>query len=252
MTYNVCWEALEAKKGGVNMTLCKVNNINNCKNNIHKIINKRLNNNYDFICLQEINKSQWISLSENMKLDNYNIIIKEIYPAGIITIYKNNYKILKKYSGTLIKSEKDKRPFMILIFDNNTILINLHMPHKLQDTSIEILYNKLKKCKKYTNKNPLLILCGDFNNKNPNNINNFKNLSKLFNTTLMNEPTIINTCCVPLLDNKKYNLSYDHIFISSNAKYNKYETLPDNEKSKYMSDHLPLFAKIEIIKLDIF
>ena len=63
MTYNICWEAIEAKKGNIDMTKCKVKMINHCKKNIKNIINDKLKDNFDFICLQEINSKQWENLS---------------------------------------------------------------------------------------------------------------------------------------------------------------------------------------------
>ena len=129
MTYNICWEALEAKKGNIDMTKCKVSGTNKCLLNIINIINKRLEDEYDFVCLQEINNTQWNTFVDNMKIDNYNIIKKEIEPAGIITLYNSKYNLVKKYSGNLMDNNIAKRPYMILVFSENIILINLHLSH---------------------------------------------------------------------------------------------------------------------------
>jgi endonuclease/exonuclease/phosphatase family metal-dependent hydrolase len=242
MTYNICWEALEAKKGGIDMTKCNDKKQNKCMKNIADIINKRIDNNFNFISLQEINSNQWINLSKLLKLDNYNIIKKEIGLAGIFILYNNNYKLIKKYSGDL-GCCVDKRPYIISIFDNNVVLINLHLPHVNQENSLIKLQQKLVKGKKYYNKDTIFIICGDFNNDNPRKIIAFNDILKNINRKLKDEPRLIKTCCIP--NDKKYKYSYDHIYISSNSKYIKYNTIRENEKNKYMSDHLPIFAKIK-------
>jgi endonuclease/exonuclease/phosphatase family metal-dependent hydrolase len=242
MTYNVCWEALESAKGNIDMSKCKSSSINKCIINIRNIISNKIEDEYDFICLQEINSMQWKKLSKDMILDNYNMTLKEINPAGLITIYNKKHTLLKKYSGNLIDSNLDKRPYMILLFSNNIVLINLHMPHIKQELSFEIVQNKLLKMAQYINKKTTFIICGDFNNNQPLEIPTFYNLLKPFNRKINIEPKKINTCCIP--NDKKYKLSYDHIFISSNAKYIVYKTINKTEKKKYMSDHIPLFINM--------
>lgn len=226
MSYNVCWEALEAAIGNIDMTRCKAGGKNKCLLNIGIIINNKLEKNYDFICLQEVNEKQWKELSKGLSLDNYSVIKHEIEPAGIITLYNKKHKLIKSIGGSLIDTKLDKRPFLVSKFDNITV-INLHMPHIKQEKAFEILKENIKSYK--------YIICGDFNNNNP-----YKYLSKFVNK----EPKIIKTCCDA--ENKTYKLSYDHIFISPDAKYIKYRTLQKKEKTKYMSDHLPVFAKISI------
>ena len=231
MTYNVCWEVFTGK----NKHITNITNIIN-------IINKRIEDNYDFICLQEISDVQWNIISQNMVLDNYKIIIKKINPAGIIILYNKTYSLVKKYSGNLINTNLDKRPYLILLFDN-IILINIHMPHIKQAQSFDIIQNKLLKIKSFINKNTKFIICGDFNNTKPLSIDTFYNMLKPFGKKIYHEPKKINTCCVP--NDKIYRLSYDHIFISG-GKYLKYKTLPKTEMHLDMSDHIPLFAQIEI------
>jgi len=230
MTYNLCWEALEGAIGNIDMTRCIVKKENKCLANIGIIINNKLEKNYDFICLQEINEKQWKELSKNLSLDNYNVIKYEIFPAGVITLYNKKYKLKKEIGGNLIDVKLDKRPFLISIFDNISV-INLHMPHIKQDIAFKLLKTNIKKLDNN------YIICGDFNNTNP-----YKYLSKLVN--IKKEPILIKSCCDA--NNEIYKLSYDHIFISSKAKYLKYGTLKKTEKTKYMSDHLPIFAKIII------
>ena len=242
MTYNVCWEAIEAKKGNIDMTKCKVKNKNKCLSNITKIINNRLEEDYDFICLQEINSTQWTNISDNMMIDDYNTIKKEVGPAGIITLYNNKYNLVKKYSGNLTDNHIDERPYMILVFNENIILISLHLSHIQQDECFEKLQKKLNYVKPYVNHKTIFIICGDFNNNDPTKIPSFNDLLKIFNRKLKKEPKTIKTCCIP--NDDKYNMSFDHIYISSNGKYDKYRTIDKNEKNKYMSDHLPILAKV--------
>lgn len=242
MTYNICWEALEAKKGNIDMTKCKVSGTNKCLLNIINIINKRLDVEYDFVCLQEINSTQWNTFVDQMKIDNYNIIKKEIDPAGIITMYNSKYNLVKKYSGNLMDNNIAKRPYMILVFSENIILINLHLSHMYQDKCFEKLQNKLNNVKPYVNEKTIFIICGDFNNNDPIKIPTFNNFLKIFNRILKKEPKTIKTCCIP--NSKKYNLSFDHIYISSNCEYAKYRTIKKDEKNNFMSDHLPILAKI--------
>lgn len=242
MTYNVCWEALEAVKTGIDMKFCKVKTKNKCAINISSIINNKLKQEYDFICLQEINIKQWDNISTNMALDNYNILKKEILPSGMLILYHNKYTLIKKYSGNLVDTLRDKRPYIISLFTNNIVVINIHMPHKQQYNAFIRLQIKLYKLKPYVNKHTIFIICGDFNNIQPQRIASFSELLLLFNQTINIEPYKINTCCVP--NGTKYELSLDHIFISSNAQYLKYKTIV--KKDRYMSDHLPLFCEIKI------
>lgn len=240
MTYNVCWEALEATKGRVDMSKCMDKTKNRCFANIVEIINDKLKQEYDFICLQEINMKQVNNMAVYLSLDNYNILKKEIFPAGIITLYHNKYKLIKKYTGNLIDSKIDRRPYIISLFTNNTVLVNIHMPHVRQYDAILILKTKLYKLKPFINKQTIFIICGDFNNKDPYKILSLSQLLQQFKQTIRMEPNIIKTCCVP--NGTTYNLSIDHIFISSNAKYVSYKTI--TKKEKYMSDHIPLFCEI--------
>ena len=108
--------------------------------------------------------------------------------------------------------------------------------------NLQKLQNKLNNVKPYVNKKTIFIICGDFNNNDPTEIPIFNDLLKIFGRKLKKEPKTIKTCCVP--NGKKHSLSFDHIYISSNGEYDKYRTIEKEEKNKYMSDHLPILAKI--------
>jgi exonuclease III len=230
MSYNVCWEALDAAKTKIDMTKCIVNNKNKCMLNICNIINTRLLDNYDFICLQEINDKQMNRISKYLTLDNYKIIIKNIQKSGIMILYNKKYKLLKKYSGNLINSNIDKRPYIISIFANNIVLINLHMPHIYQNEAFNVLKNKLSHTSTLVNNKTIYIMCGDFNNNSPHLLSSFTELLPNNKLRFVKEPKKIKTCCNP--NGYSYKLSYDHVYISSNMKYTQYKTINKKEMSK--------------------
>ncbi len=243
MSWNVCWEALEgAQSHNLDKTDCKVANINICAENIKKIIQQKLDESYDIICLQEIRQSQWENL--NISTPSHTVIFNDIKFAGIITIIKNDYNIENKLKGNLIDPSYDIRPYTILVLSNNMILINVHFPHLTENQidSIDTIKNQLEKLSNKINLNTAFLICGDFNNNDPSLLPNFKFIlpySFKFNK-IKNK---INTCYIS--DNHRmYKLSYDHIY--SNLKNINYKTLNDDDLAKYQlffSDHLPLFAE---------
>ena len=79
MSYNVCWEALDAAKTKIDMTKCIANNKNKCMLNICNIINTRLLDNYDFICLQET----WYTKQD---LGNLNNLHNSFHGTGSATV----------------------------------------------------------------------------------------------------------------------------------------------------------------------
>jgi len=240
MTYNVCWEALDAAKTSIDMTRCRTNTGNRCMIGIANIINKRLKKGYDFICLQEINSRQWNEMVPLMNLENYKIIKKEILPSGIMILYRDHYTLLRKYSGNL-DSRSGKRPYIISLFSNNIVLINIHMPHTKQSSAFQILKDHLLSLLPYIDNQTIYIICGDFNKNQPLNHHSFRHLLDETDKKIIEEPREIKTCCVP--NGQWYTGSFDHIFVSSNTRYTKYSTL--HKKEKYMSDHLPVFGEIE-------
>lgn len=262
MTYNVSWESLEGVNSGrLNMSHCKKDGVNNCSNNIAQIIcltSLSKNNGIlcDFIGLQEINQSinQWKYLKSQIKhlnpnfLKNYTKAYTQIGKAGIITLYNKKYTLKFKIEGNL-NNDNDIRPFHILIFDQNIIYINLHMPHNNQENALEILQNNLSKIfllfPEINFSGFDLIIGGDFNNNNPLDFENFKNLQKIIGKKILREKNKLLTCC----SSKKtinYNRNYDHIF--SNLVCTNYNTLNSDEyfidqsNNMNMSDHLPVFA----------
>ena len=94
MSWNVCWEALDGVKShNLDRTNCIVADQNMCAENIKKIIQQKIDESYDFICLQEIRKSQWEKLDINTP--SHTVIFNDIDRAGIITLIRNDYYIEK-------------------------------------------------------------------------------------------------------------------------------------------------------------
>jgi len=240
MTYNVCWEALDGVKTGIDMTRCNTSTGNRCMKGIARIINKRLKQKYDFICLQEINDRGWTSISPDLSLDDYSVIKKEIFPVGIIILYRNKHSPRLTYSGNLVSNGSERRLYIISLFSNNLVLITMHMPHHNQTQAIDLLKKRLSILKPYIDIDTTFIISGDLNNSRPLDIPSFRNLLDSFDKQINAEPREIKTCCVP--NGQRYTVSFDHIFISTNAQYKKYSTI--RKKEKYMSDHLPIFSEI--------
>jgi len=238
MSWNVCWEALDGVKSRkLDRSSCIVDAKNICAVNIKKIIQQKLDESYDFICLQEIRRSQWNKL--DIKTPAHTVIFNDIKRAGIITIIRNDYYIENKLRGNLIDLSSDIRPYTILTLTNNMILINVHFPHwnKYQIASINTIKSQLEN---KTNSDTKIIMCGDFNNNDPTLLPNFKlMLPYPFEFNKTNKQ--INTCCIKN-KHKSFKLSYDHIY--SNLKNIKYKTLNDDNLDLYnLSDHLPLFTE---------
>lgn len=244
MTWNVCWEALEGVKSrNLNKLNCVVDTKNLCVENISKLIQEKIAESYDIICLQEIRKVQWDRLG--IEIPGYTIIFNDVDPAGIITIIKDSYKIVDQRKGNLIDLTIDARPYTILLLDNNMVLINLHMPHgdRNQTNSIDNLKIQIEALGDKINNQTTFIMCGDFNNGDPSLLPNFNRLLPYpfeFNPTEKQ----INSCCISNWS-KYYTESFDHIY--STLKTLKYETINDDTlllMDIYNSDHLPIFAEL--------
>lgn len=271
LTYNLSWESLESVDSKrLDMSHCNQNRENICRNNIAQIIHQMAWNNpydrvfsnqnnitpIDFIFLQEVNSgsNQWTSLKNSLQiidpnfLSNYQTIMTLVKPAGIITLFdKSKYNLISKIEGNLTDNS-DARPFHILVFKENIICINIHMPHtnKKQDEAFDIIKNNLEKLKDLDLKKFRFFIGGDFNNSEPEKLNGFKNLLKIFGKQFYPEKQKILSCCVPK-DINFYTKSYDHIYDSESEPI-IYETIPDikkyldSDKNILMSDHLPIYG----------
>ena len=190
VTYNLCWEGLEAEKkkpfgkGKIDMSHCIVNNKNICISNIANILTN--SSNYDFILLQEIVENQWSKLLIAIKdfMPNFEEHYKWILTnqngdkkAGIMVIYNKKYSIKYQMEGELetaeisISNKIGGRPYQIIIFNENLVVLNVHFPHK-EDIKPYINFEKTLSTKLNTElrniielKNPKyqIIMGGDFN-----------------------------------------------------------------------------------------
>ena len=272
MSYNVSWEALEgAKSRKLNMEQCIIDNVNQCSNNIAKII-QQYGSDYDFIALQEIQDTpnQWQQLKSNIQenfLNDYQLEFTTAGRSGLLTLYnKNKYRLMDKFDGSLPTNPNDSRSYQVLVFSENIILINVHMSHNYESLVnsfklLRLIINKI--IKKYSRNNFRVIFCGDFNYNDPFMVPEFQKILKRMSTNFQPETTLSNreflprktisfnetkllTCC----SNKtavKYDKSYDHIFCNQPNSLISYQTLTDIDKfvlngKIIMSDHLPVFA----------
>ena len=272
MTYNVSWEALEgAKSRKLNMEQCIINNVNQCSNNIAKII-QQYGSNHDFIALQEIQDTpnQWQQLKSNIQQTFLNDFQTEFTTAGrsgLLTMYnKNKYHLIDKFDGSLPTNSNDSRSYQVLVFSENIILINIHMSHNYVSLvnsfkRLRLIINKI--IKKYSRNDFRVIFCGDFNYNDPFMVPEFQKILKRMSTNFQPETTLSNreflprkampfdetkliTCCSNKIT-KKYDKSADHIFDNQTNSLINYQTLIDlnafiSNEQIIMSDHLPVFA----------
>jgi endonuclease/exonuclease/phosphatase family metal-dependent hydrolase len=279
-SWNVCWECMTNSSYGSARELGKkcINNI--CKNNILNIINNLINDEYDFIALQEASNL----LNDLNKFPNYGIIHVNQNPEELITLYNT-----KKYIVNAIKYGEimDNRPYQIIfLYDNynkkNIIFINLHNAH-LRDKNYKnnIIYletmlsnelnlgiindnnfnnfiniqniNQNKDISLFFDKDAYVISAGDFNDHdNGKYFINFRPFSQsntilkdiILSTKGIKPP---NTCCsthVPPYDLYKFRLYGDYILFSNN-----FDIFKNNEifyNNKITSDHLPVYAILQI------
>ena len=253
LSYNICYQCMENKKEGTVSYLCN----DTCKTNITNFIDSELNKkDYHFIGLQEASNYNYI-IQNTPKLQTMNFEHYRPYLEDMILFYdETKYKLDRNY---MVKSwMKDAgRPFMILFFNNNICVINIHAGHKNDITQFD---NHLQDTFKGLKKNSLVIgeeaeillkiktyniICmGDFN----------KSISSEFQ--ILKRPlyghTISNTCCDSIdLFKKNYNInsgeyvgSYDQILTSwANAN----QTIVHNPPPP-ASDHLPV-SRIVILPI---
>lgn len=255
MSYNVSWEALEGTKSNkLNMEHCMMGNINQCSNNIAKII-QQYGANHDFIALQEIQDTpkQWHQLKSNMQqtfLDDYQTEFTTAIRSGLLTLYnKNKYHLTDKFDGSLPTNLNDSRSYQVLVFRENIILINVHMSHNYESLInsfklLRLIINKI--IKKYKRNDFRVIFCGDFNYDDPSMVPEFQKILKRMSTNFQPEIMKLVTCCSNKTI-KKYDKSSDHIFGNKSNSLISYQTLTDytnfiSNGQIMMSDHLPVFA----------
>ena len=81
---------------------------------------------------------------------------------------KNKFTLEKQINGSLAFKKDDGRPFLISIYKEGIIHINVHMPHKNQNSSFKVLKKALEN---YDLSKYRVIFGGDFNMDNPEDNN---------------------------------------------------------------------------------
>jgi endonuclease/exonuclease/phosphatase family metal-dependent hydrolase len=144
---------------------------------------------------------------------------------------------------SLFKNKKTKNVFWIF---------NTHFDHIGKIAQMESPKLILKKIKELNTKNYPVILMGDFNlepeTENIQLLKNFFNDSREISKTKPFGP--IGTFNGFHFD-KPVTRRIDYIFTSkNNIKVNKYGVLSDSKDCKYLSDHLSVYAEIQLTKTD--
>lgn len=201
-----------------------------------QVANYIKNKKIDILATQELTKKYSKELYNN--LSNYNIYGKYRYKkifflskyderVGIIT-NKIPIKIYNKYLSLFPSIPR----VLTAIEQDNLFIINIHLDYK----SMKAKEKEIKKLYKFilNNKDKNIILLGDFNLKEENNL--FKEFKDKLKELKINQIT-----------NKKVfvNKPIDHIFISNNIEL--LDIWTDKELIS-ISDHRPIFIKIKLKK----
>lgn len=258
LTYNLCWEAFEGAKTGIDMTKCIINSENKCTNNISKII-LDFSRDYDFMAFQEVGNKEIekLDLPESF-IRKYSYETEKQNLDKVITYYnKNKYTLKKVVKGNICLNNFQRRSYLGLIFNEKVIIINVHFPHKDFNEILEKLIKKFSRESEFLDTNYNIILCGDFNHKP-----NVELLNKLMrkygiNKEFYEKNISFNTCCRSGNSiGKEYFGQFDNI-ITTFGKPITYETITDEKIGKftrdgftYTSDHLPVYAELKNINME--
>lgn len=271
LSYNIFWRAMVNSETAAGITeddaknkvqLCKTDPsdkaVTVCLSNVVKLINN--NGPYDFVGLQEA--TNWKLIQErssdlqNISMNTCSIkfgdpILNTTYKENMVTFYNKKY-ILDSDINTIKGFLQDAgRPFIILFFNNNLCVINMHSGHHALNSKeyknngdlndlftiyLPKFINKFDQPEIYKKINTYdLIVMGDMNNHLPKTVIVGDN-RKLFNVNK------IPTCCDKSLLNSRMGRSYDHIL--STYKNIKYEKNITKNMDVPASDHLPVIAII--------
>lgn len=203
---------------------------NTCIKKISQFI--QTNAPYDFVCLQEA--SNWKHLQKvtpalaNMNKYNCRLDVEEL-----ITFYDKAHTLDKTYGKLCGKMCDNNRPLLILFFNNNLCIINIHAGHNRDAHNFELhLENLLQQAHvEYTAKIMTydIIVAGDFNDE-------LKGLTFTILGRQLSGQNIIPTCCGIMRD--KNTVAFDHI-LSSHANNSAIV-----HKVQFASDHMPIIAYI--------
>ncbi|AQN68046.1 5-nucleotidase superfamily protein [Saudi moumouvirus] len=216
---------------------------NSCLKNVSNFIQD--NSDFDFVLLQEAtnwNIIQKITPAlQNMKFINHKYDLEEI-----VTFYHVNYKLDKTHNMIKGYMTDKNRPFLILFFNNELCLINLHAGHHQDIYHFD--NHLIKILEKYHHKNIFLdklksyniIMAGDFNdNLEDNSLKILEN--KYFGMNGGRKLYGFNkipSCCSYNLDKIYQPKSYDHILSTLNNISSQVITI------KSASDHMPIIGYV--------
>ena len=173
MTFNTCWEALDAKAPGtLDMTHCGTTP-NKCRSNINTVIKRSIDDKYDFILLQEMTTDFDAELvgsattTRNITSSDFTNVVEyefdnEFYKGygykflsgksnmGILSLKKADTVVVGNLSAIPYDRKSaviygGNRPFIILVFTaDKRIVMNVHapQPRKFKDKSKSMDYTK--------------------------------------------------------------------------------------------------------------
>lgn len=285
LSYNVSWEAMAGVTSKAIKIKCQMgnNDVTKCLSNIKNFIHTEYRkHDYDIIGLQEA--TDWRKLYTEEMGKKYDFIASCIRNEDMVTFYKRGKLTLDSDLGASVVityMEDVGRPMMILFFNNNLCVINLHAGHKndilkindhLANTFNQQKFNNsermnpgykssnrsttttekppynfseiIRKLKTYK-----IIVLGDMNF----DMNSYIRKKTLLNINIVNESRIlytdittpyIETCCDETFgnQNKKHKYKNDHILATKSDI--KLITYTRQNVPSPSSDHLPIGATI--------
>lgn len=271
LSFNLSWKTMTGKGYGeiCLMTTKEKDLINVCLENVVHFIDE--NQPYDFVGFQEASNWQIIQ-SESAVLRGMNSENYVSGPESIVTFWdKSKYRLDHTYNKLVGELTIPGRPILILFFNKNLCVINIHAGHHYSIYQLDkaiILALKDFNSKSGESIEPFvekfrtynIILMGDFNSElksnsdNSNNSNNstikfftnkyFKRYSILSGRTFYGKNQM-KSCCDSTLSGKISSMrsAFDHIL----------STFPDTNSKIYSlkmaSDHLPIIGSVNTTNL---
>lgn len=230
LSYNIYFKAMMNKSDCVSC-MPLVGGYTKCLDNVSKIIQSY--GPYDFVCLQEA--TNWRTIHEiTPTLQEMAAVSQRFDLEEMVIFYDQNKFKLDERANRLVGYMADRnRPFVILFFQGNLCVINVHAGHHydiyrfnrylqqaLEGASAEFL----PKLKTYD-----IIMMGDFNNELKKGFSILGRRMYGINQTL--------TCCDKSLENKKQRSAFDHV-LSTYPHENQSIVIPTVDAS----DHLPILS----------
>jgi endonuclease/exonuclease/phosphatase family metal-dependent hydrolase len=219
LSYNVSWQSMTGTDPS--WPLCNPKrSYKKCIKNIAKMIDL-YEDKIDFVFLQEAS-NHGILTRESETLKKLEHVVHKSGLEEMVTYWNPKRFHLKKYlNGEFRKG----RPWQLLIFKENVIIINVHAEHY----SYHYLIQKLNKMLKTVNMVQYrIIIAGDFNSPIPE-------IVRLDNNMLYTHSEV-QTCCYPV-----FKLAFDHVLDSKSKPI--LITIP--KVNWLASDHKPIFVTLK-------